>query len=257
MGSISLIQGLLIALYGFIMGLDDRFEFALINRPLPAAAAVGIILGDPATGCIVGGLAELAFTGLTPMGGADIPNGTMTGVMSAFLAITMNLAATEAFSLSLPFGYLMQYVHILRKTFCTIFNPISDRIAETGNVNKMVRLHCGVLCLNGLIFAVSMFLCTYAAQDLILVVVEKIPEVIVHGLNVGGGLMPAIGFSMMLSMVYKTKYLPYLIVGFVAASFIDYATILPVAAIGTAIALVMYFNDASKEKKVGNTNDGI
>ena len=60
---ITLTQGLLIALWGFIMGLDDLLEFGLINRPLPAAAMVGLILGDPATGCIVGALAELSFTG--------------------------------------------------------------------------------------------------------------------------------------------------------------------------------------------------
>lgn len=68
--------------------------------------------------------------------------------------------------------------------------------------------------------------------------------------------MPAIGFSMMLSIIFKPKYLPYLLIGFVLACFIDYGTILPVAVIGTAIALINYFT-VSKESTNGGQSNGI
>lgn len=245
--SITLVQGLLIALWAFIMGLDDLLEFGLINRPLPAAAVVGIILGDPATACIVGALAELSFTGLVPMGGASVPNGTTAGVMSAVLAITQSLNPAEAFALSLPFGYLVQYINVFKNTIFSFFNNISDRIALTGNYKKLVRFHFLLISANGLIYAVVMFLCAYAAQDSISTVVAMFPEKLIEGLRIGGGLMPAIGFSMMLSIIYKTKYLPYLLIGFVCACFIDYGTILPVAVIGVALALISYFTTGKEE----------
>lgn len=256
MSSVSLIQGLLIALWAFIMGLDDLLEFGLINRPLPAAAVVGIILGDPATGCIVGALAELSFTGLVPMGGASVPNGTTSGVMSAVLAITQGLAPAEAFALSLPFGYLVQYLNVFKNTIFSFFNDVSDRIAEKGEYKKMIYFHFLLLAANGLIYAVVMFLCAYAAQDSIAAIIAIFPEKLIQGLRIGGGLMPAIGFSMMLSIIYKTKYLPYLLIGFVCACFIDYGTILPVAVIGGALALISYFT-TGKEVEGGQDVNGI
>lgn len=253
---ITVSQGLLIALWGFIMGLDDLLEFGLINRPLPAAAMVGLILGDPATGCIVGALAELSFTGLVPMGGASVPNGTTSGVMSAVLAITQNLSPAEAFALSLPFGYLVQYINVLKNTVFSFFNDISDRIAETGNYKKMIRFHFLTISANGLMYAIILFMCAYAAQNQIGAIVALFPEKLIQGLRIGGGLMPAIGFSMMLSIIFKPKYLPYLLIGFVLACFIDYGTILPVAVIGTAIALINYFT-VSKESTNGGQSNGI
>lgn len=256
MNHITLIQGLMIALWAFIMGLDDLLEFGLINRPLPAAAMVGVILGDPATGCIVGALAELSFTGLVPMGGASVPNGTTSGVMSAVLAITQGLAPAEAFALSLPFGYLVQYINVFKNTIFSFFNDISDRSGEKGDYKRLIHFHFLLIGANGLIYAVVMFLCAYAAQDSIASVVAMFPEKLIQGLRIGGGLMPAIGFSMMLSIIYKTKYLPYLLIGFVCACFIDYGTILPVAVIGAALALMSY-NTSSKEVEGGQDINGI
>lgn len=256
--SISLVQGLIIALWAFVMGLDDLLEFGLINRPLPAAAVTGIILGDPATGCIVGALAELSFTGLVPMGGASVPDGTTAGVMSAVLAITQNLAPTEAFALSLPFGYLVQYLKVFKNTIFSFFNNVSDRIALQGNYKKLMHFHFLIMSANGLMYAIVMFLCAYAAQNSIASIVSMFPEKLIAGLSIGGGLMPAIGFSMMLSIIYKTKYLPYVLIGFVCACFIDYGTILPVAVIGAAMALISYFSSTdNKGMTEGDDINGI
>jgi PTS system galactosamine-specific IIC component len=51
---------------------------------------------------------------------------------------------------------------------------------------------------------------------------------------------------MLLKVMLKTQYVSYLIIGFVIASFLKFANLLPVALIGTALAMVEYYN--TKEK---------
>ena len=51
---------------------------------------------------------------------------------------------------------------------------------------------------------------------------------------------------MLLKVMLKGEYVPYLLIGFVMASFLDFANLLPVAVIGTALGLITY----NREKKI-------
>lgn len=65
----------------------------------------------------------------------------------------------------------------------------------------------------------------------------------------------------------KIQYTPYLIIGFVAASFISFGNLLPVAVIGTALALMEFFRDRNEKETIeklkrdnafnGGEEDGI
>jgi mannose/fructose/N-acetylgalactosamine-specific phosphotransferase system component IIC len=76
----------------------------MISRPLVAGTLTGWVLGDPYLGLLVGGLIELYFIPVFPVGGADFPEGgppTLVGVVAAFgvpgaggiaLGVTLGLA---------------------------------------------------------------------------------------------------------------------------------------------------------------------
>lgn len=255
---ITLLQGLLIALAAAIMGIENCWEFTMLYRPLPAAAITGIILGDPASGCIVGALTELAFAGLMPVGGASVPHGTIAGIMSAVLCISQGLSPTEALTLSLPFAYLMQYINLAKNTLMSFVNPWAERIAASGDAKKPVWFHNMTLGINMLLHAVVAFLCAYAAQNVIGSLVEMAPQTLLHGLELAGGLMPAVGFCMMLSIILKKELIPFLLLGFVLSCYMGASTVLPIALIGLSVALIYYFF-IDKENRVERSeeNDGI
>jgi PTS system N-acetylgalactosamine-specific IIC component len=52
---------------------------------------------------------------------------------------------------------------------------------------------------------------------------------------VAGGIMPAIGFAVLLKIMMKNVYIPYFIIGFVAAAWLK----LPVLAIAAALAMAL------------------
>ena len=86
--------------------------------------------------------------------------------------------------------------------------------------------------------------------------VNALPEFLTHGLSVAGGLIPAIGFAMLLRVMLKARYVPYLLAGFLFASFIEMNNILPVAIMGLIFALLTYYSNNEVKEVKGVVNDG-
>lgn len=252
---ITFMQGVLIAIAAALMAIDNSFEFAMLNRPLPAATITGIILGDPVAGLKVGALIELGFAGLMPVGGASVPHGTMAGIMGAVLSVSKGFAPPEALTLSLPFAYLMQYVNIGKSTFMSFVNPHAEKIASKGDEKGLIRFHYLTLSVNMTLYAVVAFLCAYAAQGLIGGFVDMIPLTLMRGLRLAGGLMPAVGFCMMLATIFKVEFTPFLLLGFVLSTYLGASTVLPIALIGASMGMIYYFFTGKNSKQEGEDDD--
>lgn len=256
---ITLIQGIFIGIVADLGAIENSLEFTMIYRPLPMAALTGIVLGDVSTACVVGAYTELAFAGLMPVGGASVPHGTMAGIMSAVLCISQGVPAEQGLTLSLPFAYLLQYVDLAKSTLYSFFDPIIEKIAITGDAKKLVRFHMFTLVLLMFIYGLTAFICSYAAQDLIAGIIAATPERLLHGLQIAGGLMPAVGFCMMLSIILKKEFMSFLILGFVLSCFFNATNALPFALIGLSISLFYYFfvaKNTDNNKEEGES-DGI
>jgi PTS system galactosamine-specific IIC component len=76
--------------------------------------------------------------------------------------------------------------------------------------------------------------------------VEAMPEWLTHGFQVAGGIMPAVGFAMLLKVMLKKEFMPYLLIGFVISCFLTYSNLLPIALVGVALALISYNSDKDK-----------
>ena len=93
--SVTLTQGILIAIWAMISGLDAWLQAFFIFRPIIVCTITGLILGDLQLGVIAGGLTELAFAGLTPAGGTQPPNTVLCGIMTVVIAATNNTNSTS------------------------------------------------------------------------------------------------------------------------------------------------------------------
>ncbi len=80
--------------------------------------------------------------------------------------------------------------------------------------------------------------------------VNALPEVITHGLEVAGGILPAVGFAMLLRVMMKAKYIPYFIAGFLMACFCEMPNLLPVALLGAVFALIDFFGVKQRKEEV-------
>ncbi|MBR4422137.1 MAG: PTS N-acetylgalactosamine transporter subunit IIC [Erysipelotrichaceae bacterium] len=245
--SISLTQGILLTIMAVIVGLDFFLEAFFIFRPLIVSTLTGMILGNVTLGLKVGALIELAFAGLTPAGGTQPPNPVFAGLMGTVLAYTTGCTPEEALGLSLPFSFLGQYVILFFYSAFSFFMGKADEYAANADVKGIAKINIECMAIVSLSYGVLAFLCAYLAQAPMQALVAALPEVITHGLEVAGGIMPAVGFGMLLRTMMKGKYVPYLIAGFLMACFVDMPNLLPVALVGAIFALIDFFN--AKQRK--------
>lgn len=257
---ITLMQGIILAIAAIIIGLDYWLEAFFVFRPLIVSTITGVILGDVVLGLKCGALCELAFAGLTPAGGTQPPNPVLAGFMITIIAYTTNIGPDGALGLALPFSFLMQYVILFFYSAFSFFMTKADHYADTCNTAAFARLNILTSCIVMVSYGVIVFLCSYVAQDAMHALVSNMPTWLTHGLTVAGGMLPAVGFGMLLRVMMKAKYIPFFLAGFLFASFIDMPNLLPVAVMGSAFAAFDFFSAKQRKEELaantGNSNTG-
>lgn len=243
-----LIEALLIGIWAGIAGIDMFDGLTHIHRPIVTGPIVGLILGDMTTGLIVGGALELVFAGMVPLAGAQPPNVVIGGIIGTSIAIITKLDAQAAVGVAIPFAVAAQAGITL---LFTAFSPVmhtADKYAEEANTKGIDKINY----LGMAVLFVSYFLCAflpiYFGADKAQAIVQSIPEWFIGGLSVAGGMMPAIGFAMLLKIMLKKEYIAFLIGGFLLVTYFQ-IPILALALIGLCIALYDY-NSKSGEKEV-------
>lgn len=244
---ITLVQGIGLAIMAIIVGVDFWLEGFFLFRPIIVSTLTGIILGDVQLGLLTGGITELAFAGLTPAGGTQPPNPVLAGVMATVIAHTTGTDAAGAMALALPFSFLMQYIILFCYSTFSLFMRGADEAAANGDTQKITRINITCTAIVALLYGVIVFLCAYVAQDAMKALVESLPEWLTHGLEVAGGILPAVGFAMLMKVMLKMEFMPFLLIGFVISCFLEFSNMLPIAIVGVALALFVYNIENSKK----------
>lgn len=253
------LQALLIAIWAGICGIDQFDFLESIHRPIVSGLVIGFILGDVKTGLIVGGTLELVWMGLVPLAGAQPPNIVVGGVIGVSLAILSKLEPTAAVGLSFPFAIIAQMMVTL---MFTIFTPImhkADEYAKEANTRGIELINYSQLLIRFIIWGVIAFIVVYFGAEKTGQLVEIMPEKLILGFKVAGGMMPAIGFALLLNIMLKKEYVPFLIVGFIAAAYLK-LDVLAISLLGVAIALYDYYfvgNITAVVSKEEEYEDGI
>lgn len=254
-----LINALLIALWAGIAGVDMFDGLTHIHRPIVTGLVVGLILGDLKTGLIVGATLELIWMGMAPLAGAQPPNVVLGGIMGVAFAILGDLEPAAAVGLAVPFAVAGQALITL---IFTVFSPLmhkADKYAAEANDKGIDNINYLGMAVLFVIYFVIAFLPIYLGGSAAQSIVTAIPTWLIGGLEVAGGMMPAIGFAMLLKIMLKKEYVAFLLIGFILVTY-GHIPILPVAIVGTAFALYDLFaskgrgdNDSKKEAM----SDGI
>ncbi|MDQ0148771.1 PTS N-acetylgalactosamine transporter subunit IIC [Eubacterium multiforme] len=244
-----LVEALLIAIWAGIAGIDMFNGLTHIHRPIVTGPIVGLILGDMTTGLIVGASLELVWMGMVPLAGAQPPNVVIGGIIGTSIAILTKLDPQAAIGVAVPFAVAAQAGITL---LFTAFSPVmhkADKFAEEANTNGINKINYFGMIILFVSYFVCAFLPIYFGADKAADIVNMIPTVIIDGLAVAGGVMPAIGFAMLLKIMLKKEYVAFLIAGFLLVTYFN-IPILALALIGLCIALYDYYAKNNQEAKV-------
>ena len=270
--SFNAIQILLVAVWSFIVAIDQFDLLESLYQPIVTGAVIGAILGDLQTGLIVGGTYQLMTIGNMPVGGAQPPNAVIGGIMATVFAISSGLDTSAAVGLAVPFALIGQYMVTLLFTVMSPLMSTADKMAEKADAKGIVRLNYLAMGALGLLFAivcVAGLLGGSALGETLTAISEKYAW-IMTGLSTAGGMMRFVGFAILMKVMMSGEMWGFLLAGFAMALICAAnastagATLLLCAFVGAAIA-IYDFTTQTKIKQnagagagfVGGDQDGI
>lgn len=244
-----MVNAILIGLVAGIGILDERiFGATLFGRPIFLSIFVGLILGNLKQGIIIGAQLELVWMGIAGIGAATPPDYVTGGVIGTALAIMSGKGIGIALAIAVPVAVLAQSLGILVRVINLYFSHKADGYAEKANFKGVTLM----LWIPAFLFFPSTFIPTFLAMLLgatkINIIVNAIPKLILDGLTVAGNLLPAVGFALLLDMLFSKKMMVFFFLGFLTASYFK-VDITAVALIGTCIAIILntFFSSSTSQ----------
>lgn len=235
-----IIQAILIGLVG-VFGLTEYiFGSNMLERPIVTGPLVGLILGDPVQGVIIGGTLELAFMGVMYIGGAVSMNVLVGGVIGTALAILSDSGVEVATTLAIPVGILYNLMERGYYIVIQYFVHQADKAAEKGLPHKVAVAHYSTFALWASFTFVVIFVSILLGSSTIQSIVDQIPQIIIDGLQAGTLLLPALGFALLLNLIWNPKIAAFYFVGFVLAAYLSLNT-MAVAILGGCVAILFYY----------------
>lgn len=250
------IKSILLGLTAMLGNANFLFGTNLLDRPMVMCTITGLIMGDIQSGIIIGAMMELAFIGAFSVGAALPPEMISGGVLGAALTIASGNEPEVALTIGIPVASLA----LILKNACKIFIlPYfihrADEYALEGNTKGVSRMHMlgGFLYFNlplGVFVAAAFALGNTVMQS----VLDAIPQSVQDGLTIATGLMPALGFAVLASMIINKKNAVFLFLGFLLAVYMN-IPVTGIALFGVVLALILVSLQPQKEAAVSVGGD--
>jgi fructoselysine and glucoselysine-specific PTS system IID component len=219
---------LLIALVAMFGHSEDFMGTTLLSRPLVLGPLVGLVLGDITQGVIIGATLELIFMGNIKVGAAIPPDVITGGVLGTAFAIISGKGPAIALAIAIPVSILAEMVISGLFVLRPMFNKKFNEYAEEGNFKGVQQLHIFSGILKPLLMGIIVFLALQLGATAMKSFLDLIPSWVQSGLQVAGNMLPALGFALLMNLMFNKTVAPYFFLGFMLASYLK----LPVIAIG-------------------------
>lgn len=210
----------------------------MADQPIVVGPLIGLLLGDLQSGLILGAALQALFIGAVNVGGAISLNPSFGTTLAVAFAILSNGGEDVAIAIAVPLGLLGGLLEIGVNILASLFGNAWDKAADEGNDKKIISLHYGVWVIKNIVLSSVIFVSVLAGSGPVTSFVKNLPEFITDGLSVVGGLLPAVGFAMLLKMVWSNKLAVYYFLGFVLVAYLK-LPLIAVAVIGVVVAVVI------------------
>ncbi|KAA8447325.1 PTS mannose/fructose/sorbose/N-acetylgalactosamine transporter subunit IIC [Weissella paramesenteroides] len=222
--------------------------FYIVGRPLVAGLLVGIAFGDIKAGVLCGLAVQAVFIANLSTGGATNSEITYAayGGIGLAMATTKDpaIAVTLAILIGQTFGLIF---YNFRMAFYSFWNTRAEKAAENNDDRGIVLNHLVFPQITTfLIRAVPVFLAIYFGKGLVDWLIQSIPDMVTHIIQVLGGVLPALGIAMLMSIVIKNKsHLIFFFAGFVLLAFAKLSMI-AIVFIAALVAYMYFYASSSK-----------
>lgn len=256
MSVISIILVLIIAFFAGLDGILDQFQF---HQPLVSCTLIGLATGHPVAGIMLGGQLQMLALGWANIGAAVAPDIALASTAAAVLLVKggdfSQKGITIAYGISISLAVAGLALTMVVRTISVGIVHGADAAARKGNIRAVERAHFTALFLQGLRIAVPVGLLLALKTSTVQGLLNAIPDWLSDGMTIGGGMVVAVGYAMVINMMATRETWPFFALGFVFAALTDF-TLIALGTIGVAAALIYLNLSDMANKGSGSAGSG-
>ncbi|MDD7182706.1 MAG: PTS mannose/fructose/sorbose transporter subunit IIC [Peptostreptococcus porci] len=242
MSGITIVLIVLVAFLAGIEGILDEFQF---HQPLVACTLIGLVSGHLREGIILGGSLQMIALGWANVGAAVAPDAALASVASAIIMVlglqggdvNVQNAINTSIALAVPLSVAGLFLTMICRTLSIPIVHFMDANAKKGNIRGIEMWHIVAICMQGLRIAIPALALCIVPPDIVTEALNLMPEWLKGGMAVGGGMIAAVGYAMVINMMATKEVWPFFVLGFALAA-INQLTLIALGAIGVSIALI-------------------
>ena len=252
--ALNAIQMILVVIVAFLAGVEgilDQFHF---HQPVIACTLIGLVTGNLVPCLILGGSLQMIALGWANVGAAVAPDAALASVASAIILVLGGqgkAGVSSAIALAVPLAVAGLLLTIIARTLATLIVHVMDAAAKEGSFGKLEAWHYVAICMQGLRIAIPAGLILAIGAGPVRSLLAAMPAWLTDGLSVGGGMVVAVGYAMVINMMATKEVWPFFALGFVLATIPD-LTLIALGTIGIAFALIYL----TLSKMGGSSNGG-
>lgn len=257
----SFITILLIAVVALLAGMEgvlDEFQF---HQPIVACTLIGLVSGYLEEGIILGGSLQMIALGWANVGAAIAPDAALASVASAIIMVKGLGGSTDAqtvidsaIAVAIPLSVAGLFLTMVCRTLAIPIVHFMDAAAEKGNFRGIEIWQIIAILMQGVRIAIPAVALCYIPAEAVQAALEAMPAWLADGMSIGGGMVAAVGYAMVINMMATKETWPFFALGFVVAC-ISEITLIGLGVIGVVIALV-YLGLKESGGSNGNTGSG-
>lgn len=255
----SLLSMILVVLVAFLAGMEgilDEFEF---HQPLVACTLIGLVTGQVTPCVILGGTLQMIALGWANIGAAVAPDAALASVASAIILVQGGQGTAgvdSAIAVAVPLAVAGLFLTMLARTLAVPLVHGMDKAAENADFKKVEMYQILGIIMQGLRIAIPAFLLLLIPASAVKGFLESMPAWLTDGMSVGGGMVVAVGYAMVINMMATKETWPFFAIGFVIAALSE-LTLIAIGALGVCAALLyLQLTDKKSEGSGGSSSGG-
>lgn len=252
------IQMILVVIVSFLAGMEgilDEFHF---HQPVIACTLIGLVTGQLLPCLILGGSLQMIALGWSNIGAAVAPDAALAAVASAIILVLGGKGKAgvgSAIAIAVPLAVAGLLLTILARTLATGIVHIMDKAAEEGSFRKIEMWQYIAIAMQGIRIAVPAALILAIGAGPVKELLNAMPAWLSDGLSLGGGMVVAVGYAMVINMMASREVWPFFIIGFCLAA-VKELTLIALGGIGISLAIMYLALEGSKGGNNNNSNSG-
>lgn len=257
----SVISMVLVVIVAFLAGMEgvlDEFQF---HQPLVACTLIGLVTGQLVPCIILGGSLQMIALGWANIGAAVAPDAALAAVASAIILVQGGqgrAGVDTAIAVAIPLAVAGLFLTMIVRTLSVICVHQMDAAAEKGSFGGVELWHIIAIALQGIRIAIPAAALLAIPASAVSAALNSMPAWLTDGMSIGGGMVVAVGYAMVINMMATKEVWPFFAIGFCLAAVSDLTLIaLGVIAVSMALIYLKLSENAGSGNGGNNTGDPL